>query len=130
MYKFNLLLECSHDVEIDIPTSGPYQDMSYFICPECGDERKVADSIPIEYDVISEVVSENAPGQTPCPPSGTAWTAGDRLNVVIRPDGYYYYFSGVGDTGLYYETDDVGPFNTLEEARQYAIAWYQEGQDA
>ena len=74
----------------------------------------------------SFLISENVPQITPCPPSGAAWQEGDYVNF-FEPEkdsdyegGYYLCYSGVAE-GNYYESDDIGPFDSLYEAAEYAL---------
>jgi hypothetical protein len=63
-------------------------------------------------------LSNSVPSQTPCPPSGMAYTQGDELVVFFDPrsDTYGYCFAGVGVGGDAYETDDIVGFRTVAEA--------------
>lgn len=42
------------------------------------------------------------------------------INIDKRDDGFYYAVSGTSLDGLYYETDDSGPFATEEAAEDGA----------
>lgn len=73
------------------------------------------------------LISEHEPHITECPPSGAAWQAGEFLHVEEREDGHYYWFSGVArDYGYAYESDDVGPFDTADEALEDALAYLED----
>jgi len=79
--------------------------------------------------VYTEVISEGAPQQTSAGASGMAYTVGEELVVYEENGEYYYFIEGVAKGGLAYETDDVGPFDSLEEALDDAygyLAWVEE----
>lgn len=50
--------------------------------------------------------------------SGMCFTSGEAMVIGTTDDndGWHICLTGVGDTGMYGETDDIGPFNTVEEA--------------
>jgi hypothetical protein len=86
----------------------------------------------MERTVKTEIL-EGDPYQTPCPPSGMAWSTGTRLVVFEsrgeegREDGFYSYLDGVGDGGNFFETDDLGPFATAQEAEAEARECFVNG---
>lgn len=46
--------------------------------------------------------------------------SGTRAGIFKGEDGWFYVLDGVGDTGLYWESEDVGPFDSAKEAEQAA----------
>jgi len=71
--------------------------------------------------VFTEVLSDVAPHQTRAGRSGMAYAAGEELVVYEEAGKYYYFLDCVSKDGLAYETDDQGPFDTLEEALEAAL---------
>lgn len=49
-----------------------------------------------------------------------AFHSGTRAGIFKGEDGWFYVLDGVGDTGLYWEGEDVGPFDSAKEAEQAA----------
>ena len=74
--------------------------------------------------VYTEVISDVAPAvQTGL--HGTSYTAGEKLVVYEEEGKYYYFLDCVSASGLAYETDDVGPFETLTAAVSHAYKSYE-----
>lgn len=53
---------------------------------------------------------------------GWRYTEGNSAAIVEkRADGYYSCVAGRDETGVYSESEDIGPFATLKEARFVAL---------
>ena len=67
------------------------------------------------------VLSEQRPAQE----GAGAYTVGDLLVSEQTEGGYVAVLTGVGPEGLWYESDDFGPFPTREQAEQAARDAYE-----
>ena len=75
--------------------------------------------------VYRKVLSDVAPHQTSAGRSCLAYAAGEELVVYEENSKFYYFLDCVSKDGLAYETDDVGPFSSLEEALDDAYGFIE-----
>ncbi len=132
MRKFECYLECGHKLDwretpLDVAPHLPHEGAIAY-CAICEADQEIAEVEPQKWIIEIETLSETEPRQTPCPPSGMAWQAGDEVIVFYdtRSGTYGYCFSGVSPDGLAYESDDVTGFTSPEEALQDAREAYAE----
>lgn len=116
--KKTVQLTCNCEVEWSEWQAPPHGDPPhlgrYCWCDEHGDQTiSEIDSHDYEdTDAVEVILSGDGGHQTPCPPSGMAFAAGERLHVWKRAnrDGgvsWFYCVSGVSADGNAYESDDV-----------------------
>lgn len=70
-----------------------------------------------EYEHFCEVAAEQIKGETQTSEDINDGTQREsRLHTWEGADGFYFCFSGVNRDGLYSESEDVGPFESREDA--------------
>ena len=123
MAAFTMTLECGHEDQWNEEPGaggGPYNGLPTY-CSQCGEDQLIEECAPCQYTMETITLTDTEPQQSPSPYGG--YTAGTQVTIFYdTTDGTYgYCFSGVGDTGLYAESDDVTGFASAEEAQQAAI---------
>lgn len=129
-------LECGCEIEWK-EWGGPGQEDFPWIgrvawCNAHGDQE-IEDLDETDYNTFNEqtiIISGDGGSQTGAGKSGMAYAAGSRLHIWQQPDSdgsvdWWYCFSGVSEDGNAYESDDVGPFATAEEARETAMEYIE-----
>lgn len=119
MAAFMITLECGHEVEWqEAPGDGgaPVVDLPIY-CHICGNDQEIVECNPEQYVIETLTLSDQEPQQSHSPYGG--WTAGEKVTIFYDTSSgsYGYCFSGVGDTGLYSESDDVTGFASSEAAK-------------
>lgn len=74
----------------------------------------IAENSNLTFDLEGDGGSQNMSGGV------QSYSSGTRAGVERHEDGWYYVLDGVGRDGNYFETDDIGPFDTRDEAVQAA----------
>lgn len=126
--SFTLNLECGHEAQWnEMPGDGgaPYSGLAVY-CHQCQEDRAIEDCEPRQFNVKTITLTDNEPSRSPSPYGG--YTAGSQATIFYDTgDGTYgYCFHGVGDSGLYGESDDVTGFASAAEAEDAAIGdWHE-----
>ena len=122
MAAFTMTLECGHEAQWnEEPGDGgaPVNGLPIY-CSECGADQEIVECDPRQYIIEMITLTDTEPQQSPSPYGG--FTAGTQTTVFYdTTDGTYgYCYHGIGDTGLYSESDDVTGYASADEARQAA----------
>lgn len=132
MENLKVYLDCGHDFEWGESPLTPGASLPHVgqivYCNECQDDQEITEIEPSTFTVRTEQLSKDKPSQTPCPPSGTAFTVGDEVAVFY--DTYSgtwgYCFFGVGEGGNAYESENVTGFDSPDAALEAAREDYHE----
>lgn len=124
MTAFTITLECGHEADWnEAPGSGggPVVGRPVY-CEKCEADQLIEECDPRQYTVETITLTDNEPQQSPSPYGG--YTAGSQTTIFYdtRSGSYGYCFHGVGNSGLYSESDDVTGFASAAEAQEAAIA--------
>lgn len=80
----------------------------------------------MQWVKISETTWQYGDAGNQTPEGANGHVKGIAAFVEERERGFYACLAGIGDEGFYSETDDLGPFDTLEEAQNEALALFDD----
>lgn len=87
------------------------------------DKSSINDAIYGEYEHFSRIAAEQIKDETKESEDINDGSQRESwLHTWEGKNGYYFCFSGVNRDGMYSESEDVGPFESREDAREYALA--------
>ena len=128
MAAFKVRLECGHKVEWKEPPGdggAPYRGLPLY-CANCGVDQRIEECEPRQFGFETITLSAEEPRQSRSNYGG--WQAGDQATIFYDTEegAYGYCFNGIGEQGSYGESDDIIGFASADEAKDAAIADYQE----
>ena len=89
---------------------------------DADDSSSINDAIYGEYEHFCEVAAEQIKNETQQSEDVNDGTQRESwLHTWEGADGFYFCFSGITRDGLYSESEDVGPFESRDEARDNAL---------
>jgi len=126
------VLECGHEVEWHDDQAPPVGDPPWVgrlvWCEECFTGVEVESCWPDKIYVDDFLLSESEPSQTPCSPSGMAYTSGTRCAVFysLQYGEWGWHVYGVSADGWAFEGEDLVGFDDADTAKEDALASWQE----
>lgn len=126
MAAFTMTLECGHEMQWqEEPGSGggPVVGNAVY-CAGCSVDQLIEECDPRQFSVETITLTDTEPQQSASPYGG--YTVGTKATIFYDTNNgtYGYCFHGVGDSGLYSESDDVTGFASADEAKAAAIEDY------